>query len=186
MSMSREEASAALATVEQVDHRVGVLSGYRDSAGHFFLWGVIWIVGYGLTGVRPEYVDATWLLLDAAGFVGSYLIGRAVARRRGQSSAHYRARYAGGIATFLGLYFAILYVFPPREMDQVAALPALLIAAAYLVTGLFRGTRWVVAGMVLGTMTVAGFALLPANFMLWMAAVGGGTLLTTGFWLRRG
>jgi hypothetical protein len=34
-------------------------------------------------------------------------------------------------------------------------------------------------------LTIVGFFVLPAIFMLWMAVVGGGALVLGGLWLRR-
>ncbi len=147
MPISSQEASAALASIDQTERRAAVLKGYESGAPHLFLWGLIWIVGYGL-------------------------------------GARYAMIYVAGTGTFIALALAIIVVMQPRTGAQIAALPALLVAAAYGVTGIFRGARWAILGVALGVLTVGGFLLLKSEFMLWMAAVGGGAILLGGFWLR--
>ena len=183
MPISNQEASAALASVDQTARRAAVLNGYESGAPHLFLWGLIWIVGYGLGAFKPEWDGAAWLLLDFLGFVGSYALGRRAATRR-TNGACYAMVYVAGTGALIALAAAIIVVMQPHTSNQVAALPALLIATAYGVTGIFRGARWAIVGIVLGALTVGGFLLLEADYMLWMSAVGGGALLLGGFWLR--
>ncbi len=183
MPISSQEASAALASVDQTERRAAVLKGYESGAPHFFLWGVIWILGYGCGALKPEWDGAVWLVLDAIGFVGSFALGRHAGTRRGDGARQARI-YVAGVAALIASAGAIIVVMRPHTGAQIAALPALLIATAYGVTGIFRGARWAIAGIVLGSLTVFGFLLLKTDFMLWMAAAGGGTLLLTGFWLR--
>jgi hypothetical protein len=185
MPMSRDEASEALQTVEGTTRRVTTLRSYEFGAPHFLLWGAIWIVGYGIAGWRPAWTGTTWLLLDVVGFGGSYWIGRRAVRRRCPGAHAYGARYAAAMATLAGLMLAILYVMRPRTDAQVAALPALLVATAYMLFGIFRGPRWAVAGAALALLTIGGFVLLPGHFMVWMAAAGGSTLMLSGLWLGR-
>jgi hypothetical protein len=43
----------------------------------------------------------------------------------------------------------------------------------------------VVAGVLVAALTLAGFFLLKDNFFLWMAGVGGGSLILAGYWFRQ-
>jgi hypothetical protein len=45
--------------------------------------------------------------------------------------------------------------------------------------------RFLYAGIALGALTLIGWFWLPHYFLPWMAAVGGGALILTGFWLRK-
>jgi hypothetical protein len=60
-----------------------------------------------------------------------------------------------------------------------------VMALMYMVIGTLAGARWTVIGVALGVLTVVGYAFMREHFMLWMAIVGGGALLLTGFWMRR-
>jgi hypothetical protein len=79
--------------------------------------------------------------------------------------------------------FAIL---PPHSTAQGAALFPLVVALLYVVAGVStRAARITWLGFALGALTVGGFFWLPQYFLLWMAGVGGGTLILAGAWLRR-
>jgi len=68
---------------------------------------------------------------------------------------------------------------------QIGALIPLLFAWIYIVMGVWMGWRFALAGVALGALTLGGFFLIHQHFLLWMAFVGGGTLVATGLWLRR-
>jgi hypothetical protein len=130
-------------------------------------------------------VGTVWLVLDAIGVAGSFMIGRAAVACAPAASKGYGARFAMLGATVLAFTSATYFVMSPHDMAQLGAFPALLMAGIYTTVGIWRGSRWAISGVVLGVCTVAGFALFKEHFMLWMAAAGGSTLLLTGLWLRR-
>jgi hypothetical protein len=180
MPISTEEAAEALKNIALVQRRASILRGYERGAPHVILWGLIWVVGYGLSDVVPSIAGPAWMALNAVGVAGSFLLGRATL-----AGARYGLRFAAVSATMLAFILATYYVMKPRDAVQFGAFPPLLVATIYTVVGIWRGARWAASGVVLGVCTVAGFALFKEHFMLWMAAVGGSTLLMTGFWLRR-
>jgi len=51
--------------------------------------------------------------------------------------------------------------------------------------GLWFGFRYIVAGLLVATLTLTGFFVLRSHFSLWMASVGGSALILTGLWLRK-
>ncbi len=71
----------------------------------------------------------------------------------------------------------------PHGMAMGAFVP-MLIAAFYTIVGMWAGWRFSAIGIGLAVLTMAGFFLLNAHFLLWMAVVGGGALIVTGLWLR--
>jgi len=187
MHISTQEAADALTDIAQVQQRASIQFGYQQGASQFFLWGLIWIVGYGVSDLWPSWAGAAWLVLDVVGLTVSYLLGCRVqsAAPHGQSDSAYGRRYLALCATILALVAATYFIMDPHRPAQFGAFPALLIAALYIGYGIWRGARWAVAGGVLGVCTVVGFAVFKEHFMLWMAVVGGGTLIVTGLWLRR-
>jgi hypothetical protein len=54
----------------------------------------------------------------------------------------------------------------------------------YFLSGLWIGSRLAVTGLALAVLTLVGYYLFPAYFLLWMAVVGGGALILAGAWLR--
>jgi hypothetical protein len=185
MSISTREATEALDDMARAQRRASTLRGYERGAPHFILWGLIWIVGYGVSDFAPPLSGPVWLVLDLAGVTGSFLIGRAALAGAAMASRGYGRRFAALGATIFAFISAAYFVMKPHDMAQFGAFPALLMAGLYTAVGIWHGPRWTVAGVVLGLCTVAGFALFQGHFMLWMAAAGGSTLLLTGLWLRR-
>lgn len=185
MPISTEEAAEALKNIALVQRRASILKGYERGAPHLILWGLIWVVGYGLSDVVPSIAGTSWLVLNVVGVAGNFLLGRAAVVGVPMAGECYGRRFAALSATLLAFILATYYVMKPRDALQFGAFPALLVATIYTVVGVWRGVRWAASGVVVGMCTVAGFALFKGHFMLWTAAVGGSTLLVTGFWLRR-
>lgn len=184
MPISTEQAAESLKDIARVQRRASILRGYERGAPHLILWGIIWVVGYGLSDVVPAVAGRTWLVLDVVGVAGSYLLGRSATGVR-LAGGDYGRRFAASSAGILAFVWATYTVMKPRDAVQLGAFPALLLAAIYTVLGVWRGARWSAVGLLLGACTVVGFYFAEEHFMLWMAAVGGGTLLATGLWLRR-
>lgn len=190
MTLSPQDAASALADIEQARSRSVELHLYKGLAPHFLLWGVIWMIAYGATDLLPHAANYVWGTAVPLGLVGGLLIGRATARRAGgpaQGAARgrrYQRQFWGLAAILAAFAFAIFAVLRPTDGRQVAAFWPLLMAAIYSALGLWIGTRLLVTGIALAVLTLGGFFLLPAHFILWMALVGGGALLLAGFWLR--
>jgi hypothetical protein len=185
MPISTQEAAETLQEIARTQRRASILRGYERGAPHLILWGIIWALGYGTCDLAPALANPAWLLLDIAGMTGSFLIGRAAAAGKTGATTAYGARFAALGFTALAFVIATYYILQPHDSAQFGAFPALFIALIYTVIGIWRGSRWAVAGIVLGVCTVGGYAFLREHFMLWMAVVGGGTLILTGLWLRR-
>jgi hypothetical protein len=185
MPMSTQEAADALQDIARTQQRASIFRGYERGAPHLILWGLIWVLGYGICDLAPAMANPAWLVLDVAGMTGSYLIGRAAVAGKSGVATGYGARFAALGLTALAFIAATYYIMRPNESAQFGAYPALFVALIYSVIGIWRGSRWAIAGIALGVCTVAGYAFFKEHFMLWMAVVGGGTLILTGLWLRR-
>jgi hypothetical protein len=108
-------------------------------------------------------------------------------RSGGLGSANWKARAWRNLAGFgliFAFSFALFSVMHPHAR-QVGAYWPLLFGCIYAGAGLWTGTRYVVAGVVLFVATLVGYFFLRDYFFFWMAAFGGGTLILTGFWMRR-
>ena len=185
MTVSTQEAAAALDDVARVHHRSAVLRGYEHGAPHFLLWGVIWLVGYGGTYLYPAAANPLWLVLDVLGIGGSYLFVRAAPRSASPADSARGARFGALALAIAGFIAATYYVLRPHSALQFAAFPPLLMAFAYTAIGVWRGVRWAAIGIMLAVLTVTGYAFLPAYFIAWMAVCGSASLLLTGLWMRR-
>ena len=76
MTLTPQDAAAALADIEQVRVRSVELRQYRTTAPHFFLWALIWLVGYGASDLAPQFERIGWPVLVVLGWFGSILLGR--------------------------------------------------------------------------------------------------------------
>jgi hypothetical protein len=197
MPISPDQATGMLHDIAAVESRSHRVFAYREASPHLMLWGVLWAVGYGATAVTPQHHTAIWIAILAIGIAAGFLIElRATVQRDAQADApadptrrrtvaRLRWRFAGiwliGLA-FIAAVFAVMWPCSPR---QVGAFIPLVVGAAYAVLGLWCGLRFVLVGALLAVLTLGGFFLLPTQFALWMAAVGGGALVLGGSWLRQ-
>jgi len=178
MTIPPHEAAQALAAVERTQSRSATLRGYRGAAPHLILWGILWAIGYGLTDFFPARAGAVWTVIVLVGTSASL----AGFLRQSRVEA---GRYLTVTIALAAFCLATFAVFKPADPRPIAAFIPLLIATAYVIGGLWLGARFVVAGLAVAALTLAGFFLLPAHFLLWMAGIGGGALVLTGLWLRR-
>lgn len=183
-SLNREEARQALDTIAASAQRSTTLYRYHQASPYFFLWGVVWMLGYGLSDLWPAQAGWTWLLLDAMGIGMSIVIAKAAQTQRGARSP--MAWRLAGLGFCLLVYFAATFaVMAPTSGKQVSAFITLTVALAYALVGLWAGLRWIVAGVAVAALTLFAYFVAPAYFNTWMGLVGGGVLVVTGYWLRR-
>lgn len=179
MPMSPQEAALALRSIASAESRSATLRGYRGAAPHLILWGLLWIVGYGLTEAMPARGGVIWSVVVVVGIAAGLL---AIFRKGSRPAAW---RFAAVMATLVVFCAATFAVMAPIDGRQVAAFIPLVIAATYVIGGIWFGARYAAAGIAVAVLTLGGFFLLREHFMLWMAGVGGGALLTAGWWLTR-
>jgi len=177
MSLSPEQAAEALREIEATRQRSHELGVYRQGGPILLIWGVIWIVGYGLTAVSPGYTSIVWLALTVMGAIAGWLISPS----GGNPGQNFR--YVTSWVVFLLLLGGSWAILTPQTASQRAALAALLVAAGYAFAGIWWWQRYLWLGLALFAVTLFGFFFAPW-FELWMAAMGGGGLILGGLWLR--
>ena len=96
-----------------------------------------------------------------------------------------RWRYVLFFAAVWAFFAATYAIMQPMRGIQQGAFPPLVVAFLYVLLGLWTGPRLVIAGIVVGVLTLAGFFCLSQHFLLWEGFVGGGALILAGFWFRR-
>ena len=178
MALSPQDAAAALRDIARAETRSATLREYQRAAPHFIIWGVLWAVGYGLSDVFPSHANAIWAVIVPIGVVAGI-----VAMRGGRSALGWR--YAAVMGAILAFFVAGAFVLTPVTGRQVAAIIPLFVALMYVLRGIWAGPRYIVAGIAVAALTLAGFFLLRDHFSLWMAGVGGGALILAGVWLRK-
>jgi hypothetical protein len=183
VTINAQQAAQALKEVGAAERRSAEVYLYQRSAPYLLMWGAIWIAGYGGTDLWPRYAGWLWAALLLTAMVISTVIGRHGGVRRSGSRADWRYPLA---FFFIWAFFGATYaVMGPVNHLQQGAFPPLVVALAYVLTGLCSGPRFVLAGVAVAALTLGGFFYLPQHFLLWEGFVGGGALILAGLWFRR-
>ena len=188
MNVSQEEARASLSTIRDasVQTRRAVTSAYANPL--LILWGTLWIIAFTATHF---YISYAYHIFTAMAVVGSMVT--AIICRLFYSRAPFRddpSELLGwriaGLWILLFVYIIIwLFLFAPFSGMQCNAFISTAGMFAYVVMGLwFKSTFMIVLGLAMTGGTLVGFFLLTSYYCLWMAIMGGGTLLGTGLYLR--
>jgi hypothetical protein len=177
------KAADALKQAAAAEKRSAQAYRYQRFAPYLFLWGVIWVIGYGGSDLRPRIAGWLWLGLVVVALAASILIARAFAD--GRADARIRWRTAAFFVAVWAFFAATYAVMHPTTALQQGAFPPLVVAFAYAVLGLWTGPRLIIAGVALAALTLGGFFYLPQHFLLWEGFVGGGALILAGLWFRR-
>ncbi|MBX7198297.1 MAG: hypothetical protein K1X51_02865 [Rhodospirillaceae bacterium] len=187
MNITPTEAADALRDIDATAQRSREFKSYRIAAPYFFLWGAIWIIGYGATGLSPRY-GVVWLPLTVVGMAASAYIGwrsrTQVGRGRSAAAKAYGQRMWMMFIAFAVFIAATYAILPPHDVNQMNAFPALLTGMTYAIAGIWSSRRYLWLGAAIIAATMLGFVYLAPWFAFWMAAVGGGGLILTGFWMR--
>jgi hypothetical protein len=185
--ISSEQAAEALKEAAAAEQRSRAVYNYSQSAPFCFVWGGVWLLGYGVEALAPlvyppgKWIGWWWMGLTLAGATAGMLIGGRQASRHGRSGWRY-----GALFLILWLFsIAVFAVLHPRSDLQVGAYFPLLFAAIYAAMGLWMGLRYILVGVFMAVATLGAYFFLRDYFFLWMALVGGGSLILTGFWLQR-
>lgn len=181
MTISRDQAADALKEIEAVAARSKELKGYAIGAPILMMWGVICMVGYGAGALNPTY-GAIWLPLSLVGAIATFIMAR---RANRDARDRVGPRIGWTWAALLVFYVALFAVLRPKDPNQFAAFPALVVALSYVLMGIWTWPRYVVLGAAVGILTLVGYFALAPFLSLWMAIVMGGGLVLGGFWLRR-
>jgi hypothetical protein len=184
MSLTPNEAATALRDIETTERRSASARSYKSTSPFLILWGLLWAVGYGTTELAPQFTNPVWLGVTIAGAIASTIIGMRV-KDGGTAERKFDWRIFTVWIASLVFLSAIFTVVGPVSGAQMGAVIPLVIAWAYVALGAWAGPRIMIIGVALGALTLLGYFEWPQHFAGWMAVVGGGTLIGTGFWLRR-
>ena len=183
MSLSSKEAAETLSDVERAGRRSAQAFGYRKASPHLILWGLVWLLGYSATDLRPDDANLIWPALVAAGCAISFLVG--YKNRPAKATSNINGwRMLGLVAIVFVFFGATFTIFGPVSGRQIGVFAPLLVGAIYAGVGLWLGLRFVVTGLAITALTLGGYFYLPEHFLLWMAFVAGGGLILAGVWFR--
>jgi len=208
MEISSEEARESLAQAQDAAARTRKLLACRGADALFVVWGLVWFLGYLGTEFAPRLlaltkggevrgetvfwtVNGLWLALIALGTA----VSAAVWKRRSPTKTDGGARF-GWFWLLLYVYvnFWIFLLWPFIKVEgpvesvrfwrHMGAIGATVPMFAYVVMGLWLDHFMIWIGLAITGLTVLGLFLVPAWFWIWMAVMGGGSLVSTGFLIR--
>jgi hypothetical protein len=185
--LNAQQAAQALKEAGAAERRSAEAYSYSQSAPYCFVWGAVWLLGYGAEALIPSSQPASvwlgwwWMGLTLTGAAISVAIGRLQNMRRPG-----RSWRTGMLFLIIWLFtLALFAVLHPKNSLQVGAYFPLLFSAIYAAIGLWLGLRYILVGLFLAVATLGAYFLMREYFFHWMALVGGGSLLLTGLWMRQ-
>lgn len=174
MTESQRDAQQALRMVAQSRRRADEFRNYAEAGPPLIAWGLVWIAGNLTAQFAPASANLVWPVAIA----GAVLFTVVKSRRRGDG------RIIASIATMFG--FAVLSLAMIGGDARIQnALVVLIVAASYIVIGIWWGMRLVWLGLAVAVAATLGWFVFPEWLYLWLGLGGGGALLVSGLWLRR-
>ena len=185
MTVDREGAVTALSAIEDAERRTAQAIFYGIASSFLILWGVLTAVGYVSDQVWPAHAGVVWVVIMLGGVgVTTVMVGRG---RRSltfvQSGLGWRMLYAQLALVSFGL--VVVLALGPFSGRQIDAFWPLLYMLGYVLAGIWVGRFFILTGVAVAFLTIAGFWLAGSWFPLWMAVANGGALILGGLWLRR-
>ncbi len=191
MSLTPDQASDSMKEILRTSRRSAEAHQYANASPGFILWGVIWMIGYAGSDLIPRLgwpsLNGLWFSLTAIGIALSFAIGRRqnAGSEPGAKGRRDSLRWGATIFALWAFASATFAVMRPTNPLAISAFIPLIIATIYALIGIWGGLRFLYAGIAVAVLTLGGFFWLPQYFLLWMAAVGGGSLVLVGLWLRK-
>jgi hypothetical protein len=179
------EAQAALADINDMVARVRQSRIYDIASQIMIVAGVMVVAGNIASYVAPRYSTYIWITINVLNVIAAAVISVLSYRRTGVRAFDYRVLSA--FLLFFGfgiLCISVLGHFGWREMSVFWPTYFMLF---YCLAGLWFGRAFLAIGLSITVLTLIGYFFIGgALFLLWMAAVNGGGLILSGFWMRWG
>jgi hypothetical protein len=191
MTISPQEASAALDSIHEASASVCQRRAHNLAAPYLILWGCIWAVCNSVNQFWPTWTGKVWLAADILGTAATVwlVVNTSIrARRGGVRGAEGRAigRRAAMLGVTMFCYFiAMFLVLSPMAGRKTGAFISLFWTLAYMAAGAWVGTRLFATGVVGTVGIVLSYLYAGSYFPLALAIVGGGTLIAGGLWMRK-
>ena len=182
MSVSRTQADAELAAIDDVVRRVKQSRMYRISGEIAILWGVLDVVRYVVEALSPPDAQGwSWLLVDATGV--ALTLGRI-------SRAPRRPGWAVGriFAGFVLVYaFGLLWSRGVAQFDgrQTTVFWHTLFLVGYSLAGLWFGYGFLLLGLGATAAIFAVYIFAGVWFFPAIAVVSGLSYVLCGLWMLR-
>ena len=181
-----DEAREALELIQKTTRQMRRTIAQGGAPYYLILWGAIWILGFGISyllGPDSRMAGTVWMALSTLGILTSFGIGWKLSQRVRSP----QARRIGMLWIFWIVYGILIVTFAkPQSADQMSLLICLLVMMAYVTSGVFYRSRFLIGlGLAITALVVVGYLVVPKLFDLWMAILGGGSLMAAGVYILR-
>jgi hypothetical protein len=187
MNINPTEAERTLESIRETEDQMRKALGASGGAYQIIIWGVIMAIGYTLNQFADRLgvvlVAVPWIILSVVGNI----LCAVISFRMGRKFHHPKAARIGFLWVVFVLFGMIgaLFVHPtdPREINLLIYLLVMLWLA---VMGLWVRLPLLWISLAVTGLLMFGYFVLPDYFFLWLALVGGGTMIGSGWLLLRG
>ena len=184
MSVSRAEAGADLAAIDDVVARVKQSRIYRVSGDIAIMWGFVQFAQYAVVNLLPlDLFPWSWVPVDAVGVaINVWMVRRALPQGEAGEGLK-RALAAFGL--FYGFGFLWSQIVGHFEGNALAVFWHTLFLFGYCLAGLWFGWGFLFIGLSLSGLIVLVFLYAGVWFWPLIAVVSGGGYILCGLGIRR-
>lgn len=181
--LTPEEAREALAAIEATTRKMRRMVAYGGMPYYLIIWGLVWVFGFSIShfAANSAMVGWAWLALDLLGLLSTFYVSFRIAR-----TINYPQGAMVGWLWIVLLFYAALIVYfaQPRTVEQIGLLFSLFAMLGYVLTGiLFRSRFMAYLGLTVTLFILIGYLFLSGFYYLWMAVLGGGSLVAAGVYI---
>lgn len=183
MAIDPEDAAQSLSAVARTERRTREAVRYSALGLHCIMWGVLVGAGNLAEHLLSPLVYPVWIAVMLAGVAGGFVIH--AVRSRGLRGAPGDRRLLYALVLLVAFGFLWAYLLHPSDAHRLGAYWPTLFMFGFIVAGLWIGRPFVVYGVVVTAMVVAG-TLWPSSWLHALAqlALSAG-MIAGGLWLRR-
>jgi hypothetical protein len=186
MNISPDEAEQALDAIQKMTQKTRHSIANSGVYITLIATGCVWLIGFTATQfLTGDIVIYIWIAASLLGVALATLLGFRMGRRVRSPETPVMAKRIGLFWLFLILYgIATILIARPTDGKQTTMLIILFIMLGQLAMGLvfsFASTWW---ALLISALALVGYFLLPAYFYLWVAILGGGTMIILGLYIR--
>lgn len=187
MNISPSDAESALASIRETETHMRKALNASGGAYQIIIWGAIMAIGYTLNHFADRlplaWVAGPWIVMSVLGNILSVVISI----RMGRMFRHPMAARIGSLwAVFLVFGLIGAFFVHPSDPREINLLIYLLVMLWLAVMGLWLRLSLLWISLAVTGLLVFGYFVLPNYFFLWLAIVGGGTMIGSGLLLLRG
>lgn len=181
MNISREEAQASLAAIQQTRAKMDKLIGV---SGYFLIiWGLVWFFGcLSNQYLSIDYASWVWGIGVTIGWILSAIIGIYLGK---QTHSQINARMAFFFLALFGFAVLWFFVMQPASFKQDALFVLTIFLFGGVVSGIMtRVLASIISCLAIAVLIVLGYYLVPSYFFLWTAIFSGLAMFSIGLVMR--